>query len=117
MMPGITNCPLASITSAPWGLAMDWPISAILPSRIRIEPCSIVPCDTVSIVAFWIRRIGGAAASGGSAPKALDTTIKFNVIMTANVTRRAYHTERALTAHLPLRLRWYVQRVLHGLWR
>src|SRR2546429_593300 len=44
---------------------MDWLTSAILPSLIRMEPRSIVPCETVRIVAFRIRMT--AAASGGFA--------------------------------------------------
>src|SRR2546429_3345661 len=33
IIPGITNCPEASITCAPVGALMDWPTSAILRSE------------------------------------------------------------------------------------
>ena len=52
MMPGMTYLPAASITVAPLGTETLRPTSAILPLRIRIEPLSIVPCETVRIVAF-----------------------------------------------------------------
>ena len=52
MMPGMTNWPAASITWASFGALMDEPTSAILPSLIRMEPCSMLPCETVRIVAF-----------------------------------------------------------------
>src|SRR4029077_7770364 len=89
------------MTSAPFGLGMDWATSAILPSRIKMDPCSIVPCETVSIVAFWIRRTGGAA-SGGAAERVRDTTTKFSATM-AKAIRHAYFAHRSFIAHLPLR--------------
>src|SRR6267378_3404250 len=52
MIPGMTNCPAASMTWASLGALMDWPTSAILPSLIRMAPCSMVPCETVRTVAF-----------------------------------------------------------------
>jgi len=44
------------------------PTSAIFPSLIRTEPFSMVPCETVRIVAFSIRITG--CASGGLAARA-----------------------------------------------
>ena len=51
MMPGITNIPSASITSAPAGTSTLAPTSAIFPSRIRIAPGDRIPPVTVSTVA------------------------------------------------------------------
>src|SRR6201993_5476670 len=65
MIPGITNWPAASITLAPTGALIDGPTSAILPSLMRIEQFSMVPCETVRMVAFWITMTG--LASGGVA--------------------------------------------------
>src|SRR5580704_3350331 len=65
MMPGMTNWPATSNTWASFGALMDVPTSAILLSLIRMEPCSMVPCETVRMVAFWIKITGGA--SGGAA--------------------------------------------------
>src|SRR5438093_9500513 len=65
IMPGITNCPAASITCASFGALTDTPTSAILPSLIRMEPCSMFPCETVRIVAFRITMTAGT--SGGAA--------------------------------------------------
>src|SRR5271170_24736 len=61
MIPGITYWPAASITCASFGALTEVPTSAILPSLIRMEPCSMVPCETVRMVAFWIRITGGAS--------------------------------------------------------
>src|SRR2546423_1279324 len=58
IMPGMTNWPAASITCALLGAFRFGPTSVIFPSLIRTEPCSMVPCETVMIVAFWIRRTG-----------------------------------------------------------
>src|SRR5882724_6891178 len=56
MMPGVTNLPVASMTRAFGSRAFTFgPTSAILPSRIRIEPLLIVPCEAVIMVAFLIR--------------------------------------------------------------
>src|SRR5437868_14877492 len=68
-MPGMTNWPAASITCALEGAFTLAPTSVIFPSFIRTEPCSMVPCETVMIVAFWIRRTG--AASGAVAAAAI----------------------------------------------
>ena len=50
MMPGETNCPVASMTSAPAGTATFAPTAAILPSRRTTVPFGIVPFVTVSTV-------------------------------------------------------------------
>src|SRR5262245_23411490 len=57
MMPGVTYIPVASMTLAfaPAWTSLFLPTAAILPSRIRIEPFSITPCEAVMIVAFLIR--------------------------------------------------------------
>ena len=46
MMPGMTNLPVASITCAPAGAVTCafGPTAAIFPPRMRIDPCSILPC-------------------------------------------------------------------------
>src|SRR6266849_5158135 len=49
---GMTYWPAASMTCAFCGAFTDWPTSAILPSLMRIEPCSMAPCETVRMVAF-----------------------------------------------------------------
>src|SRR5260370_38482626 len=61
MMPGITNCPDASIVLASAGSITFSPTPAILPSRIRIDPLT-VPLVTVRMVAF-LMTIGGAAST------------------------------------------------------
>ena len=43
MMPGVTNLPVASMISAPAGIATFAPTAAILPSRSTIVPFGIVP--------------------------------------------------------------------------
>src|SRR5215510_2641228 len=57
IIPGVTYIPVASMTFAlaPALTSLFFPTAAILPSRIRIEPPSITPCDAVMIVAFLIR--------------------------------------------------------------
>src|SRR5262247_386853 len=57
IIPGVTNIPVASMTLAfaPALTSLFLPTAAILPSRIRIEPPSITPCEAVMIVAFLIR--------------------------------------------------------------
>src|SRR6266567_3432246 len=63
MMPGVTYLPVASMTRAFGSRAFTFgPTSAILPSRIRIEPLLIVPCEAVIMVAFLIRVSDGAVA-------------------------------------------------------
>src|ERR1044071_3485296 len=53
MMPGVTHLPVASMTLAFGSRALTFgPTSTILPSRIRIEPFLIVPCEAVMMVAF-----------------------------------------------------------------
>src|SRR5271156_4195826 len=73
-MPGITYWPAASKTWASLGALMEVPTSAILPSLIRTEPCSMVPCETVRMVAFWMRMTEGAsgAVAGGVAARDVD---------------------------------------------
>ena len=51
MMPGITNIPSASMTSAPSGTATLAPTSAIFPSWISTAPGDRIPSVTVSTVA------------------------------------------------------------------
>src|SRR3954462_134609 len=72
MMPGVTNLPVASITLALASLALTFsPTAAILPSRMRIEPFLMVPCDAVRIVALRIKVSRGAAwAAAELAPRA-----------------------------------------------
>src|SRR5580692_3377187 len=53
------------MTWASFGTLTEGPTSTILPSLISMEPCSMVPWETVRMVAFWIRITGGA--SGGVA--------------------------------------------------
>src|SRR5262245_6571709 len=57
IIPGVTYIPVASMTLAfaPARTSPFLPTAAILPSRIRIEPPSITPCEAVMIVAFLIR--------------------------------------------------------------
>src|SRR5262245_30757876 len=57
IIPGVTYIPVASMTLAfaPARTSLFFPTAAILPSRIRIEPPSITPCEAVRIVAFLIR--------------------------------------------------------------
>src|SRR6266404_3440670 len=63
MMPGVTYLPVASMTRAFGSRAFTFgPTSAILPSRIRIDPLLIVPCEAVIMVAFLIRVSPGAVA-------------------------------------------------------
>ena len=50
MMPGDTNWPVVSMTSAPGGTATLAPTAAILPSRRITVPFGIVPFVTVSTV-------------------------------------------------------------------
>src|SRR3989304_5754142 len=50
MMPGITNCPEASMSLASAGIETSVPTAAIFPSRMRTVPFSIVPPVTVRIV-------------------------------------------------------------------
>ena len=57
MIPGMATIPVASSTVTPSGAAMLVPTSAILPSRIRIDPLGIVPRVTVRIVASLIRTV------------------------------------------------------------
>src|SRR5208282_937327 len=69
MIPGVTNIPEASITVAPAGSFTFFPTSAILPSRIRIDPCSMVPFVTVRMVAFLITVTPDSCAAARDAPK------------------------------------------------
>src|SRR5262245_3586316 len=57
IIPGVTYIPAPSMTLAfaPARTSPFLPTAAILPSRIRIEPPSITPCEAVMIVAFLIR--------------------------------------------------------------
>src|SRR5262245_551076 len=57
IIPGVTYIPVASMTLAfaPARTSPFLPTAAILPSRIRIDPPSITPCEAVMIVAFLIR--------------------------------------------------------------
>src|ERR1700722_12861388 len=61
IMPGITNLPETSTTVASAGTLTFSPTSAILPSRMRIDPVLSVPLVTVRTVAFCM-TIGGAAS-------------------------------------------------------
>src|SRR5882672_7165738 len=56
IIPGVTYIPVASMTLAfaPALTSLFLPTAAILPSRIRIEPPSIMPCEAVMTVAFLI---------------------------------------------------------------
>src|SRR5512138_1113966 len=67
MIPGITNCPDASITVAPSGTVSAGPTATILPSLMRIDPFAMVPWDTVRIVASLITMGPGEAWYGGAA--------------------------------------------------
>src|SRR5208282_2681057 len=69
MIPGVTNIPEASITVAPAASFTFFPTSAILPSRIRIDPCSMVPFVTVRMVAFLITVTPDSCAAARDAPK------------------------------------------------
>ncbi len=59
MMPGMTCLPEASMTRAPAGVITFSPTSAILPSRMTMEPLK-VPLVTVCTVAFWMTRTSAA---------------------------------------------------------
>ena len=50
MIPGDTNCPVVSMTSASDGMLMFAPTAAILPSRMTTVPFGIVPFVAVSTV-------------------------------------------------------------------
>ena len=62
MIPGVTNLPLASITSVPAGTSRFRPTSMILPPRMRRSPPSISSPAAVMIVAPRMRV--GPEASG-----------------------------------------------------
>ena len=62
MMPGETNLPVPSTTSAPAGICTFVPTAAILPSRMTMVPLSIVPRVTVRMVALRMATTPGAAA-------------------------------------------------------
>src|SRR5262252_10445845 len=60
MMPGETNMPVPSTTSAPFGIGTLVPIAAIFPARSTIVPFWIAPRVAVSIVAPLIATTSGA---------------------------------------------------------
>src|SRR6266496_2673369 len=54
MIPGMTYWPFASITVAPSGAGTWGPISAILPSRMRMDPLGMGGRETGRITASFI---------------------------------------------------------------
>src|ERR1700686_2707226 len=67
-MPGITNLPDASTIWASAGTFTLSPTSAILPSRIRIDPLLSAPLVMVRMVAFCMTMGGAASIDAASAP-------------------------------------------------
>ena len=61
MMPGETNVPVPSTTSAPGGIGTLAPTAAILPPRRTIVPFWIVPLVAVRIVAPLMATTGSGA--------------------------------------------------------
>src|SRR6476661_2149920 len=59
MMPGDTNRPVPSTTSAPFGIDTFAPTAAILPARITTVPLAIVPRVAVSTVAPLMATTSG----------------------------------------------------------
>src|SRR5262245_69364 len=81
IIPGVTNIPVASMTLAfaPALTSLFLPTAAILPSRIRIEPPSITPCEAVMIVAFLIRTsplFCACAADASATTSAVNRIVK-----------------------------------------
>src|ERR1700731_3384642 len=68
IMPGITNLPETSTTVASAGTLTFSPTSAILPSRMRIDPVLSVPLVTVRTVAFCMTMGGAASIAAANAP-------------------------------------------------
>src|SRR5580704_3536264 len=99
MMPGITYWPAASITCASFGALTEGPTSAILPSLIRMEPCSMIPWETVRMVAFWIRITDGA--SGGAAARVRSGSARKKSAQAIAIRERLLTSiEGILTVHL-----------------
>src|SRR5271170_6436901 len=71
MMPGMTYMPVASITVAPAGTFTLLPTLEILPSRIRMDPSSIVPFVTVRMVACSITVTPESCAAAVAATRAV----------------------------------------------
>src|SRR5437867_3287287 len=65
--PGVTHLPIASIILALTGASIDLATRTNFPSRIRIEPPLMVPCETVMTLAFLIRTSRGGVNTGGGA--------------------------------------------------
>ena len=63
MMPGVSVSPVASITSAPGGTAMDAPTAAIFPACTHTEVSASVPWLAVMTVAWVITQSGDGAPS------------------------------------------------------
>src|SRR5215510_5898224 len=81
IIPGVTNIPVASMTLAfaPALTSLFLPMATILPSRIRIEPPSITPCEAVMIVAFLIRTsplFCACAADASATTSAVNRIVK-----------------------------------------
>src|SRR5439155_4949355 len=66
MIPGMTYWPFASITVAPSGVATWGPISAILPSRMRMDPLGMGGRETGRMVASFITKTPEAGDGRGS---------------------------------------------------
>jgi len=98
MMPGVTNWPVASITTASAGAFRVPPTAAIFPSLIKMSPLSMVPWETVRIVALRI-RITGAAASNEAPLAGFSLALRSPAAANRNAAARHKMFARAFIAH------------------
>src|SRR5882672_10059589 len=87
MMPGATNLPVASTTSAPAGIGTFAPTAAILPPRSTMIPFGIVPLVAVRIVAPLIATTESARGCA-CGREAADAPATHSSRMTMDVKRR-----------------------------
>jgi hypothetical protein len=93
IIPGVTYIPVASMTLAfaPARTSAFLPTAAILPSRIRIEPPSITPCEAVMIVAFLIRTsplFCACATDASAAMSAVNRIVEYRFIVNSSGSRQ-----------------------------